>query len=591
MARRGEADALLVSPAAQALLGAGANEPALVRSVVASLRSAQPNGHPTKFQIEIARSDGARTPLAVARESVADRDLELWVLRPDDDASARTERSRAHTQFQRLLDTAPDAVAVFGHSGLLYANPALLRWLGFPNIERLSLARVPELVHTDDAPRVVEAVRALLGKPGTRAVVRFRTRPASGALVDVEALGLASEWEGMEAVLVVARDVSQRRLSQSRAIAADRSASLGTLSAGVAHEINNPLAYVLLNLEYLIRELPRMTPEPANLAHAKERLAEARHGAERVGFILQELTTLAGRRRGRIRGVDLADVLRRCLRSTERELADVRVEVALGASPRVDADAHGLEQVFVNLLINAAQSLPAEGEGERTIRVQLGATDDASAVVEISDSGAGIAPEHMHRIFDPFFTTKPTGTGLGLPISHAIVRTAGGQITAESELGRGSAFRVVLPKGTAPRSDTDTELRAAVIGSARARILIVDDEELVAQTLSRALEETHEVSVCMSGREALERLSEDSGFDVVLCDLLMPDTTGMDLYAALAERQPGLESRLVFMTGGAFTRRASEFLARVQNPTLEKPFDVSRLEAIVARQLAKRGPG
>lgn len=531
---------------------------------------------------KLRKKDGGLLPARVSKDTSDDGELDVYVFRQVAGPAA---------EFQRLLAVAPDGVAVLGRHGLLYANPALLRWVGFSDVESLARARMPEVIHTHDVPKALESVRALLHAPGTRGVLRLRVRRASGGLFDVECLGLGTEWLGENACLVVARDLSQRRIDQSRVIAADRRASVGTMSAGVAHEINNPLAYLLLNLEYLLRELPQLGDDPGKQAHLIERLGESRHGAERVGHILRDLSSLSSRRSTRREGVDPAEVAGRALRAVESEAKGrVQVRVDNQRVPLVDADPNGLEQLFVNLLVNAAQAARADRGELGQVLVTLAAGPDGGALIEVRDDGEGIAAEHLNRIFDPFFTTKPSGTGLGLPVSHAIARSFGGTITVESEVGKGTTVRVALPPGSRPKADTVRVSESPRDSGRRARILVVDDDVMVAETVSRALTLSYEVALTTSARQALAMLEDDAGYDVVLCDLLMPDMSGMDLHQALAARSPGLERRLVFMTGGAFTQRAQDFLRRCKNPRIEKPFELERLYALIDQQLSSSEP-
>jgi CheY-like chemotaxis protein len=203
-------------------------------------------------------------------------------------------------------------------------------------------------------------------------------------------------------------------------------------------------------------------------------------------------------------------------------------------------------------------------------------------VVEVQDTGAGIPREVLGRIFDPFFTTKPVGvgTGLGLSICHGIVTSLGGDIAVESQVGQGTTVRVMLP---AARDGASVEKPAAPTpapSSRRGRVLIVDDEPAVGRALRRILRE-HDVELLTSGRQALEKLAVDSGFHVILCDVMMPDFAGRELYEAIQQGGSGLEQRFVFVSGGAFTPGAREFLARVPNPTLEKPFDEAAVKRVV----------
>jgi CheY-like chemotaxis protein len=212
---------------------------------------------------------------------------------------------------------------------------------------------------------------------------------------------------------------------------------------------------------------------------------------------------------------------------------------------------------------------------------------DGDAVIEVHDTGEGIRPEVRARIFDPFFTTKPVGvgTGLGLSISHGIIAALGGEITVESEVGKGSVFRVALPAmRDAWRSEAPRPPRPSV---RRARILVVDDEEMICVTLTRILSHAHEVHTLTRAREALERLLRgDEKYDVVLCDLMMPDLSGMELYEALKREAPEQIDRIVFLTGGAFTPRAQAFTTQVPNLFVEKPFEAEKLLDLIASRVA-----
>jgi nitrogen-specific signal transduction histidine kinase/CheY-like chemotaxis protein len=403
----------------------------------------------------------------------------------------------------------------------------------------------------------------------------------------VEIVALSTEWDSQPAALAIGRDLGERRELQAQLVQADRLAAVGTLAAGVAHEINNPLAYVLLNLEYMLRELPKLAGDAERLPRLVERLAEARHGAERVSSIVRDLRAFSREDRDERAPVDLRLVLTSAAKVAEPEIrARGRLLEKYEHVPPIHANGARLEQVFLNLLINAAQALPPSGGGE--VRASL-YRRGTRVVVEIADTGAGIPAELLDRVFDPFFSTKPigAGTGLGLPICHSIVTSLGGEISVQSEVGKGSTFHVSLPLvDAAEKLTTPAPISPPVATSDRARVLVIDDELPVASMLSRVLAEQHDVRLATCARDALALL-EEQDFDVVLCDLLMPGMSGMDLYRELALLRPGAERRMVFMTGGAFTPRAAEFLARVDNPRIEKPFDLSRMRRIV-RELTER---
>jgi CheY-like chemotaxis protein len=208
--------------------------------------------------------------------------------------------------------------------------------------------------------------------------------------------------------------------------------------------------------------------------------------------------------------------------------------------------------------------------------------------VEVSDTGSGIAAEALPRIFDPFFTTRPVGFGAGLGLStcHGIVRSLGGEIEVDSKPGKGSTFRVLIPVAPSPQSQESAPAALGPPEFSRGRVLVVDDDPMVGRALRRLLEPQHAVTVATSGQAALELLERGERFDVLLCDLLMPDMSGMQLDAEIARRWPDAGARLAFMTGGAFTDQAREFLAGTTRPVLEKPIDVGALRALVAAMSA-----
>jgi CheY-like chemotaxis protein len=252
------------------------------------------------------------------------------------------------------------------------------------------------------------------------------------------------------------------------------------------------------------------------------------------------------------------------------------------AVPLIDAPEARIGQVFLNLLLNAAQAIP-DGDADRHEIAVTTYTDEAGhAVVEVRDTGVGIAPELVDRIFEPFFTTKAAGvgTGLGLSICHGAVTSLGGDISVDSAPGRGSTFRVTIPPADLDGRRPTSSRQPPVLDVTDARILIVDDEPLVGDTLRRLLR-GNDVEVVTRGREALALVLDGKRFDLILCDLMMPVMTGMDLHAELLIMAPEQAARMVFMTGGAFTPRAQAFLDETTNPRLDKPISAKQLRTLV----------
>jgi PAS domain S-box-containing protein len=449
-----------------------------------------------------------------------------------------------------------------------------------------------------DSPQIVEHARSALRGEAFTALVHMG---ASGFQYETRYTPLRGPDGQVVEVIGVAIDITDRqraeaalKQSEARLIDADRLASLGTLAAGVAHEINNPLSYVLLNLDLVLRELEAHSlgdESPVPCGDLVTRLREARLGVDRVRLIVQDLKAFSrvdSERRG---PVDVRRVLDETIELASNEIRHrARLVREFADVPPALANASRLGQVFLNLLLNAGQAI-AEGDVEHNqITVSVSAGEGGRVVVAVRDTGAGIPEDILTRVFEPFFTTKPSGfgTGLGLSICHGIVTSLGGEITVESRIGHGSVFRVILPgvaaiddARAASRPSSSISISIPPPRAPRGRVLVVDDEPVLAAALGRSLEPEFEVEVLGNGREALERLRRDPPFDAVLCDLIMPEMTGMDVHEALTETDPDLASRIIFMTGGTFTRRARDFLASIPNPALDKPFDLEMLEALL----------
>jgi CheY-like chemotaxis protein len=394
-------------------------------------------------------------------------------------------------------------------------------------------------------------------------------------------------------------------------------ASLGTLAAGIAHEINNPLTYVIANLELIEEEMPRLIQEyatamqrsssqgrpperPASTVVARlneisARLRDALDGSERIRGIVLNVKTFSRASDDHRTYVDVRSVLDSSIKVVMSEIRQrARLVKEYDNVPLVLANPGQLGQVFLNLLLNAAHSIEHEDPETNAIRVVTRKAPGGNIVVEVSDTGKGIPAEAQPRIFDPFFTTKPigVGTGLGLSVCHGIVRSLGGTITVESEMRRGSTFRVALP--AAPeRTIAAPKPPPEAIPQVHGRILIVDDEPKVAEAVRDMFGPTYDTTIVTSGSDALALLTQeadDKRFDVILCDLHMPDLSGMDLHQRLAENRPVTAERMVFMTGGTFTERSREFVGRVSNPCIDKPIDVQQLRQLVAKRVLEQKP-
>jgi len=395
---------------------------------------------------------------------------------------------------------------------------------------------------------------------------------------------LFSDGEIVGAV-VMSRLITQEKEREAQLISADRMASIGMLAAGVAHEINNPLAAVISNLE-----LVNASPEDEERETRAACLKDSLEAAHRIRAIVRDLKVFSRSEADETTPVDVAVVLDSTLRLAWNEIRHrAQVSRHFRPVPLVKANESRLGQVFLNLIVNAAQAINEGRADANEIRVST-ALRDGWVTVEIADTGSGMSDEVQRRLFAPFFTTKVPGhgTGLGLSICKRIVSSLGGDIRVSSRIGRGSTFTVRLPacppsaapakpiKGGAPMTRGATE---------RGRVLVVDDDRVVLTAIERLLTSEHDVVTASSAAEALTLVRGGASFDVILCDLMMPQMTGIDLYLALEETHPEESQRMIFLTGGAFTKRAEDFVLETENLTLEKPFDIAALRSLVREQV------
>jgi signal transduction histidine kinase/ActR/RegA family two-component response regulator len=379
-------------------------------------------------------------------------------------------------------------------------------------------------------------------------------------------------------------DVTQRHALKAKAAEGDRLSALGRLAGGLAHELNNPLAYVIANLDFSIEQISQASP--ALFEAVGPSLAEARIGAATVRDIVGDLRALSHVDEREGARADVVSAMRKAMNLVRSEIAArAMLDVDLQPAPLVDGAEARLSQAFLSLLLNATQAIPAGSADAQAITVRTGTDAAGRARVEVRDTGHGIAPEVLPRIFDPYFTTRAAqgASGLGLSVAHAVIATLGGEIEVESELGHGATFRVTLPPSRHGQGSTPpTSREPARTSEGPRRVLVIDDEIFIANALARMLR-GHAVHVAGSADEALGQLEADPAFDVIFCDLVMPGVDGPALYERIQGRWPELSPRVVFMTGGAFTDRAREFLARVAPIVVTKPFEAATVRAVVAR--------
>jgi signal transduction histidine kinase len=398
---------------------------------------------------------------------------------------------------------------------------------------------------------------------------------------------------------------------EAQLLLANRLACVGSLSSSVVHEVNQPLGYLIANLGFAVEELAGVVaafgpPEAATEASAAARLApsspavqsavdalhEARQGADRVRRLVRDFRTFSRADDERSGLLDVRRLLESAIHVASTPLSlRARLAKDYGATPPIEGNEARLVQVFVNLLLNAAESI-AEGTAERAlIRVATRTSADGQCVVEVSDSGCGIAAEDFSRIFEPFFTTKPAhGPGLGLFVCQYVVAAMGGRIGVSSRLGEGSTFLLSLPSAHGNASGSQTSIpppnSPGAAGPLRGRILVVDDEPMMVRAIARLLEGEHEVFSTTDPALAVAQVEGGARFDAILCDLMMPAMSGMDVFDAIRRIAPEQAKRIVFVTGGAFTPALQGFLNSVDNTRIEKPIERATLRAAIRAQIA-----
>ncbi len=396
----------------------------------------------------------------------------------------------------------------------------------------------------------------------------------------------------------VARDITELKKVQAQLLVSDRMASVGMLAAGVAHELNNPLASVMANLDLVTREIAALALREGlvtDLGETLEELRDAGEAAARMREIVRDLKVFSRSSTDEERRpIDVNAALEAVSRVALNEIRHrARLVMDLRKVPRVLANEARLGQVFLNLVVNATHAVPEGNAQHHEIRLATSVDARGRVVIEVSDTGSGMSRELQARLFTPFFTTKPVGagSGLGLSICHRVVSALGGEIQVSSRVGKGSTFRVFLPAEGPEVVLPAIEAAPAPPAAAdphRGAVLVVDDEPMISAVVRRTLAAAHDVTVCNSAEDALAKIVAGARYDVILCDLMMPTMTGMELHDELLRVAPEQVSRMIFVTGGAFTQRAREFLDSTACERLEKPFNPQGLRALVGARVKRR---
>jgi PAS domain S-box-containing protein len=561
------------------------------RATVRAMIERPPGAPPVSVELVVKRPDGMDVPieLAATRIRTATGELSFGYFRDVSVERGMVAALRqSEARFRFLVESAPDGVVILKRGMIVFINPKAARLLGVGSLDEALGRPIAAFLPPEDAKLTGERIGAMLNQgvefpPSEYGVLADRARV-------VEIKSVVCEWDGEQAVLAFARDVTERKAIQRRLIESDRLAALGTLAAGVAHEINNPLTYAQLSAQHIARLLDSAGLQGEMLALLRGYLADVDHGIRRIASITQSLRSFVKEDADAPGPVDLELVITRALRMVDNDLRHAAQLVRqVERLPPVVGNAARLEQVFVNVLINAIKALPPDPQAPHEIHVAAEHVGDR-VTVTIRDTGCGIPAALRGRIFEPFFTTRDVGhgMGLGLSVSKTIVDKLGGDIEVDSIENVGTTVRIHVPTH---RSDelaaergsaaADVAPPAAVATSPRRRVLIVDDEAMICHAIEQELAaEEHEVAVAMSGHDALALVASRK-FDFILCDVMMPGMDGHELYRRIAAQYPGLERRFVFMTG-ALAPSVARALDGLPNPWLAKPFEIEDVLALIA---------
>ena len=476
-------------------------------------------------------------------------------------------------EWEEMADAIGHAICIVDGRGLVRrANRA------FATLAATPVTALPGRPWSALLPPVwIEPVRTAIAAPGSAGVTEVRQEHR---IYSVSALALKGDDD--ESAVVIIEDHTETRRLQDHLIQSEKLTAIGQLIAGVAHELNNPLASVLGFADYLVEsgDVP---------AHLAQPLRVIQQEAQRAAAIVKNLLTFARRQERGRRPLPIATVLERTVALLRNQLLGLHVEIALSLEPdlpEIDADPNQLLQVFLNLTNNAAQAIASTGRAGGG-RIDVHARRRLEGVaVDVTDDGPGIPEELQQRVFEPFFTTKGEGegTGLGLSICQGIVKEHGGRILLRSCAGQGATFTVELPAAHAPAPAAPAPETPSP-GSGR--ILLVDDEPHILHYMRATLEAWgHRVDVATDGEEAVARARE-GGYDLIVTDVRMPNLGGRELYERLSREAPDAAERVVFSTGDTVRDDTMAFLERAGRPVLHKPFKLAELRQVLAMALGR----
>ncbi|EAU65153.1 histidine kinase [Stigmatella aurantiaca DW4/3-1] len=509
-------------------------------------------------------------------------------------AEAELERLRAEAELvqtrvflRNFLEAVPDPIFIKDRTHRwVILNSAFARVMGLP-MEKLIGKSDYDLVPAHEAALFWERDEQVFSSGQPNEHEERLTDLSGNTRIIITKKALFTVMNGEPFLIAIIRDITEARRLEMQLQLSERMASVGTLAAGVAHEINNPLAYISSNLAFLSEQLEQEGLSDRQRAEMRDAVQESLEGTRRVRLIVQDLKAFSRADDESQGPVEVHRVVQGSLRLVRNELEHrAQLTLELNTVPLVLGNESRLAQVLVNLLVNALQAFPAERPaGDNRIRI-VTRTAAERVHVQVEDNGQGMTPEVQRRIFDPFFTTKPVGvgTGLGLSICNTIVQGMGGSIEVESTPGVGSTFRLNLPALVASvREPSASQKAQGPWKGPRRRVLLIDDEPAVGAAVRRLLYEFHEVHAVQDAREALQLILRGERYDAILCDVMMKGMSGVDFILELENLSPELARHTGLMSAGIFSEQARAFITERELHFLHKPFEREGLRLFVER--------
>jgi PAS domain S-box-containing protein len=395
-------------------------------------------------------------------------------------------------------------------------------------------------------------------------------------------LGPVRNGSEVTGALVIQRDVSEKKLAEAQLIVTDRMTSVSSLAAAIAHEVNNPLASLLVNLELALHDTEELgSHAPGELL---EELQDAREAATRVRSIVRELKVFSEPHDDSFGPIHVERVVDSALRMAWNELRQrATVQREFQPTPRIYGNASKLGQALLSLLLHAVNGLAQGDAAHNTVLVQLHTDAQGDVVFGVTDGAPSLSTSALPRLLAPFTSARPAGASdsLGLSVCQRVLQEHGGRLSVESQGATGNVLRVTLPAYREPRREHSLDGHSETRALRRGRVLVIDEERLVTQVVRRTLGREHEVTVLDNAAAALRQLEAGERFDAIVCDPMMSGLSGMEFHARVAREFPDLAERIVFFTGDAFSPRAREFLLRVPNPRVERPAAGHELRAVI----------